>query len=84
MEQTYEPEYTGIAGYLCVDKEDITKRVFFPVTGVFGVRVFGVTGAYWASSKDGQGYNYMEFGLWINNLSDAHHYSGRSIRPVVK
>ena len=31
--QTYEPDYTGVAGLLFVCKDDIKKRLFFPSTG---------------------------------------------------
>ena len=87
--QTYEPEYTGVAGLLFVDKDDISKRVFFPACGRMqdtNLNNVGTKGHYWSSTLHTSntssayylGFNSSEVSpsgnLWL--------YYGFPVRPV--
>ena len=51
--QTYEPEYSGVAGVLFVSMNDITKRIFFPACGYiekWELKYAGKFGDYWSAS----------------------------------
>ncbi len=90
-EQTYEPEYTGVAGVLFVDKSDISKRVFFPAAGNMDGTNFkegGTKGCYWSSNRSGDSYHdcgcCMEFGSTFFTL-EHYNYArcrGCTVRPV--
>lgn len=50
--QTFLPEYTNVPGVLLVDKQDNSKRLFFPGAGSIHICdfVWQNTGAYWTSN----------------------------------
>lgn len=51
--QSFLPEYSGVAGCLFVDRQDIAKRVFFPLAGYVDGTVLKKAGQYmrtWAST----------------------------------
>lgn len=87
-EQTYEPEYTGVAGFLFVDKNDIDNRVFFPAAGgVYGTSLYvgGTYGNYWSSSLDTSDTNlayYQYFNPSAVYPLSYYRYSGFTVRPV--
>ena len=86
--QTYEPEYTGVAGVLFVSKDDTSKRLFFPAAGYIGSKYYwsgNVAGYYWSSS-DNTSENHSAYALqfwttltWKYNMTDSR---GCAIRPV--
>jgi len=87
--QTIESAYTGVAGLLFVSASDISKRVFFPASGlVLGDILYdgGESGRYWSSSlytsSTDRAY-YLYFcapDVSPSNNNDRH--SGRTVRPV--
>ena len=88
--QTYEPEYTGVAGLLFVDKNDIDNRVFVPAAGgVYDTSLSngGTNGYYWSSSlytSDANNAYYLYF--YSSTVSPSYNYCGRyygfTVRPV--
>ena len=95
-EQTYEPEYTGVAGVLFVDKDDIDNRVFFPFAySVRGKMLYPITvttvnysaGYYWSSSLSTSDKEAYLLGLEstpnrVNPWWDFPRYYGCTVRPV--
>lgn len=97
-DQTFEPEYTGVAGALFVSKSDITKRVFFPASGsIHGIKDYGTVGSrgeYWSSEQyySSSGSSalsaktlnfYMSSSSSIRNSVGTPSY-GLAIRPVAR
>lgn len=83
-EQTFEPEYTGIAGLLFVDMSDITKRVFFPSTGTFYNKIsfadVSKYASYWTAEK---GYSiYFNWGGLHAEYTKDDIADGLSVRPI--
>ncbi|MBQ6191578.1 MAG: Ig-like domain-containing protein [Bacteroidaceae bacterium] len=86
-DQTYEPDYTNIAGVLFVDKNDISKRLFFPAAGrITRTQYDGWRCCYWTSSLYTNGYNVHNMiayaPQYINVYDYQYWYSGFSVRPV--
>ena len=88
--QNYLPEYQGVPGMLFIDKEDTTKRVFFPGAGYFygdKLAIAGVTGFYWASEIDPDGGRWGAYYMCFDpqSVSPENSYlrcHGYTVRPV--
>lgn len=88
-DQTFEPEYTGVAGILFVAQADITKKVFFPATGYISGTTWSNPGTYgylWSSSLYTTNTTYA-YALGLLNSSvrpSANEYTSRgfTVRPV--
>lgn len=88
-DQTFEPEYTGVAGILFVAQADITKKVFFPATGYMSGTTWSNPGTYgylWSSSLYTTNTTYA-YALGLLNSSvrpSANEYTSRgfTVRPV--
>lgn len=89
--QTYLPEYTGVSGALFVDKNDTSKRVFFPASGYTSMNerdkivTCGEQVSAWTSSlyTDSQ---TRAFSICANKYSVCATYNflyvGLPVRPV--
>ena len=87
--QTIEPLYTGVAGLLFVSKADISKRVFFPTSGVIlGLMLMYYThdGNYWSSSLSTSYADYaysLSFRMSsVKPSYDGNNCYGQTVRPV--
>lgn len=77
--QTYEPEYSGVAGVLFVSMSDITKRVFFPVCGYiknWELNYVGKFGNYWSSSL----YQSNTYYAQLLSIYSSSFYTGQTLR----
>ena len=79
---------TGKAGYIFTSKEDATKSIFLPASGLMysiGIRDFCDFGTYWSSSL-GEDYAETAFALLIGSdivtVGSDNRYFGQSVRPV--
>ena len=86
-DQTYEPDYTNIAGVLFVDKNDISKRLFFPAAGrITRTQYDGWRCCYWTSTVYADGYrvqNMIAYAPQYINANDYQYwYNGFTVRPV--
>ncbi len=86
-DQTYEPDYTNIAGVLFVDKQDISKRLFFPAAGrITRTQYDGWRCYYWTSTVYADGYrvqNMIAYAPQYINANDYQYwYNGFTVRPV--
>ncbi len=89
--QKHEPDYTGVAGILFVDREDPSKRVFFPAAGYVGgwkLQEGELYGYYLSSIPDSDTKYSKVMYFDSSNLSVYKAYSilmnnvGYSVRPV--
>ncbi len=86
-EQTYEPKYTGVAGILFVEKDDISNRVFFPAAGYVENTILfdgGMYGTYWTSTldtSDTKSFDLLFYSGDVTLYSDYRYY-GYPVRPV--
>ncbi len=87
--QTIEPAYTGVAGILFVSKADISKRVFFPASGLIDNTNLrdGGTGRYLSSTINTNSRRnpwYLSFNSKYVKPEDNYWYrwDGYTIRPV--
>lgn len=88
-DQTILPEYTGVAGRLFVDQKDITKRLFFPMSGYVSgttMRNAGTDMETWSSSlkTDNTSYAYMMLANTVqtNPANIAYRSDGLTVRAV--
>ncbi len=89
--QEYEYDYTGVAGVLFVDKEDPSKRVFFPATGSISnydtLNRAGWNGQYWTSSfnldntKEAYDLDFVSDDILLGTGYTFRSY-GFTVRPV--
>lgn len=87
--QSYLSEYTGISGILFVDKDDTSKKVFFPAAGCVNNTSFldgGSYGYYWSSSLVTStttcAYNLYFYSSYVYPSIFSNNYYGRMVRPV--
>lgn len=87
--QTFESEYTGVAGMLFVCADDISKRVFFPAAGGIGNTYLsdgGKYGDYWSSSlytsKTNSAYRLDFSSSSVYPSSYRNRVNGYPVRPV--
>ena len=86
-DQTYEPDYAGIAGVLFVDKQNISKRVFFPAAGrITRTQFDGWLCYYWTSSLYAGGPEVLNMIAYAPQYINVYYYQywyyGFSVRPV--
>ena len=87
--QTIEPAYTGVAGLLFVSASDISKRVFFPVSGfVYDTSLYSgsTRGFYWSSSLNASdasnAYFLFFYSSYVSPSNPNDRYHGKTVRPV--
>lgn len=87
--QTYEPEYTGVAGILFVDKNDIDNRVFFPAADyVYNTslgRSSDSSGYYWSSTLYTSSTDCvycLSFSSSLSPSGSTYRCFGHTVRPV--
>lgn len=89
-DQTFESEYTGVAGYLFVEVANTSNRVFFPAVGFASyeaVYYAGEYAVYWASIHHPEIYYAYNLSCQDNNIypeSPNDRSRGLAVRPVVK
>jgi len=87
--QQIEKEYTGVEGILFVSKDDIKKKVFFPMTGE-ATDHFNIVNNYnekygWYKLNNKDKYKTpIVFGLRYTTVRfiSTHESTGTTVRPV--
>lgn len=87
--QSYLSEYTGISGILFVDKDDTSKKVFFPAAGYVNNTSFERGGSYgysWSSLLITSSTNYASSlyfsSSYVSPSLSGFRCVGRTVRPV--